>query len=116
MIKNPPAIQETWVRSLGQEDPLEKELASHSSILDWEIPSIVMGFPGGSVVKKPVACQCRRLRRRGFEPWSRKILCRRKWQPTPVFLPGKSHGQRSLAGYSLWGHRAGHDLATKQQQ
>ena len=38
MIKNPPAIQETWVRSLGQEDPLEKELASHSSILAWEIP------------------------------------------------------------------------------
>ena len=38
MVKNPPAIQETWVRSLGQEDPLEKELASHSSIFAWEIP------------------------------------------------------------------------------
>ena len=37
-------------------------------------------------------------------------------QPTPVFLPGESHGQRSLAGYSQWGHRVGHDLATKQQQ
>ena len=34
---------------------------------------------------------------------------RRKWEPTPVFLPGKSHGQRSLAGYSPWGHRVGHD-------
>jgi len=34
-----------------------------------------------------------------------KILWRRKWQPTPVFLPGESHGQRSLAGYSLWGHK-----------
>ena len=35
-----------------------------------------------------------------FSPWVRKISWRRKWQPTPVFLPGKSHGQRSLAGYS----------------
>ena len=43
--------------------------------------------------------QCRKHR---FDPWARKIW-RRKWQPTPVFLPGKWHGQRSLVGYSLWG-------------
>ena len=44
----------------------------------------------------------------------RKIPWRRKWQPTPIFLPEKSHGQRSLAGYSTWGcKRVGHDLATK---
>ena len=44
------------------------------------------------------------------------IHWRRKWQPTPVFLPGKSHRQRILAGYNPWGHkRVGHDLATKQQ-
>ena len=55
-VKNPPAMQETWVRSLGQEDPLEKEMATHSSI--------------------------------------------------PAFLPGKSHGQRSLAGYSSWDHKS----------
>ena len=42
-------------------------------------------------------CQCRRL---GFHPWVRKIPWRRKWQPNPVFLPGESHGQRSLVGYS----------------
>ena len=36
----------------------------------------------------------------------------RKWQPTPVFLPEKSHGQRSLEGYSPWGHKVGHDWAT----
>ena len=42
-------------------------------------------------------------RRRGFHPWVRKIPWRRKWQPTPVFLPAKSHGQRSLVGYSPWG-------------
>ena len=65
------------------------------------------GFVGGSLVKKkkkkkkPV-CQCRR---HGFDPWSRKIPWRRKWQPTLVFLPGKSRGQRSLVGYSEWGHK-----------
>ena len=48
------------------------------------------------------ACQCWRL---GFDPWVQKILRRRKRQPTPAFLPGKSHGQRSLLGYSPWGHK-----------
>ena len=42
----------------------------------------------------------RRLKRYGFDPWVRKIPWRRAWQPTSVFLPGESHGQRSLAGYS----------------
>ena len=37
MVKNPPAVWETWVQSLGQEDPLEKEMATHSSILAWRI-------------------------------------------------------------------------------
>ena len=49
---------------------------------------------------KESACQCRI---HGFDPWVRKIPWRRKWQPTPVFLPGKSHGQRSLVGYDPWG-------------
>ena len=44
--------------------------------------------------------QCRRPR---FDPWVRKIPWRRKWQPTPVSLPGESHGQRNLVGYSPWG-------------
>ena len=48
---------------------------------------------------KDSACPCRR---RGFDPWVGKILWRRKWQPTPVFLPGKYHGQRNLAGCSPW--------------
>ena len=51
------------------------------------------------------------------DPWVRKFLWRRKRQPTPVFLPGKSHGQRSLAGYSPWGCKiVRHDVETKQQQ
>ena len=44
-------------------------------------------------------------KRHEFNPWVRKIPWNREWQPTPVFLPGKFHGQRSLAGYSLWGHK-----------
>ena len=57
MVKNPPTVQE--MSSLGQEEPLEKEMASHSILIF-------------------------------------------NWQPIPVFLAGKSHGQRSLVYYSLW--------------
>ena len=48
-----------------------------------------------------------------FDPCVRKIPCRRKWQPSPEFLPGESHGQKSVAGYSPKGHRAGHNWPTK---
>ena len=58
-------------------------------------------LPGGSDGKESIC----KSRRPGFDPWVGKILCRRKWQPTPVFLPRKSHGRRSLAGYSPWGRR-----------
>ena len=63
-----------------------------------------MGFPGGTSGKEPT-CQFRRHKRCGFNPWVGKISWRREWQPTPVFSPGESHGQRSLAGYSPWGHK-----------
>ena len=46
--------------------------------------------------------QCRRS---GFNPWVGKIPWRREWLPTPVFVPGAFHGQRSLAGYNPWGHK-----------
>ena len=45
------------------------------------------------------------FRRPGFDPWVGKIPWRRKWQFTPVLLPGKSHGQRSLVGYRPWGRK-----------
>ena len=51
---------------------------------------------------KESSCKCRRHE---FDPWVGKIPWRKKWQPTPVFLPGESHGQRSLVGYSLWSHK-----------
>ena len=57
------------------------------------------GFPGGACGKE-LACQCRRRERCGFSSWVGKITWRRAWRSTSGFLPGKSHGQRSLAGYS----------------
>ena len=56
---------------------------------------------------KESSCQCRRHR---FNPWVGKIPWRKKWHPTPIFLPGKSHGQKSLLGCSPRGRkRVGHD-------
>ena len=59
-----------------------------------------MGFPGGSLGR--VCLQGGRTR---FYPWIGKIPWRRVWQLTQVFLPGEIHGQRSLVGYSPWGHK-----------
>ena len=56
-------------------------------------------FLDGTTGQKSI-CQCRRHKRCELDPWVRKIPQRRKWQPTLVFLPGESHGQRSLVGYS----------------
>ena len=61
------------------------------------------GLPGGTSDKEP-ACHCRRHKRCRVDPWVGNIPWRRTWQPTPVFLPGESYGQRSLAGYSPRGH------------
>ena len=57
-------------------------------------------------IVKPGSCQCRWHR---FDPWVGMIPWRKKWQLTPVFLPEKFHGQRNLASYSPWGHKAVHD-------
>ena len=64
---------------------------------------------------KESACHCRNHM---FDPFTGKIPWRRKWQPTPVFLRGKSHGQRGLKRYSPWGHRRvrhDSDMTTKRQ-
>ena len=126
-LKRLSVMQETPVQSLGWEDPLEKEMATHSNILAWRTPwteepgrlqstgsqrvghdwatSLSLpwdGLPWQLNGKEP-ACQCRRCQRHRFDPWIGKIPWRRKWQPTPGFLPGESHGQRRLMGYSPWG-------------
>ena len=61
---------------------------------------IALGFPGGSEVKES-ACNAGDL----VDSWVQKIPWRKKWQPTPVLLPRKSHGWRSLVGYSPWSHK-----------
>ena len=63
-----------------------------------------LGIPRWCSGKDP-ACQCRRRKRHGLDPWVGKVRWRRKWQPAPVFLPGKLRGQRSLVSYSLRGHK-----------
>ena len=76
-----------------------KLLCSHLSELPWWLSS-----------KEP-ACQYSRFK---FDPWVQKISLEKEMQPTLVFLPGESHGQRDLAGYSPWGSgRVRHDLVTK---
>ena len=54
--------------------------------------------------KSRIHMQCRRHKSREFKPGVTQVPWRRKWQPTPVFLPGKSHGEGSLEGHSPWGH------------
>ena len=68
------------------------------------IKQIASGLPR-QLSGKESSCRCRRFR---LDPWVGKIPWRRKWKPTPVFLPGKSRGQGSLVGYSPWGHRVRH--------
>ena len=83
---------------------------SMASLQLWDSHPVELGtglsktIPGGSSGKEPT-CQCRRRKKRGINPWVGKIPWRRKWQPTSVSLPGKFHGQRSLAGYSPWGYK-----------
>ena len=107
-----------------------KGMATYSSILAWRIPWMeepgglqfrrsqrirhdwatstrykgMYGLPTWCSGKEPTS-QYRRHERHGFDPWVRKIPWSRIWQPTPVFLPGESHGLRSLTGYNLWGHK-----------
>ena len=78
--------------------------ASRACALCWVCCQLRQGFPGDARGKE-IACQCWRRKRYGFDPWAGKISWRRKCRPTPVFLPGKSHRERSLAGYSPKGRK-----------
>ena len=71
---------------------------SQTRLSNWTTAKKAMGFPSGARGQE-LACQCRRHKRFGFDPWVRKILWRRAQQPTPLFLPGESYGQKNLAGY-----------------
>ena len=85
---------------------------THSSNIASSVPIIILGVPQLAlgtlhldVSFQEFICQCRRHKRCGFNPWVGKIPWRRKWQPTPVLLPGESHGWKRLAGYSPWSHK-----------
>ena len=75
-----------------------------SALEDRVLTSGPLGIPGGACGKES-ASQCRSRGRCRFDPWVGKIPLRRKWHPTPVFLPEKFHGQRSLVSYSPWGRK-----------
>ena len=88
-----------WKQTNEQKD---KQLSD----VQWCLPMLLNGLPWWFTWLS-VCLQCGRL---GFNPWVRKISWSRKWQPTPIFLPGKKnkkkHGQRSLIGYSPWGPKS----------
>ena len=64
-----------------------------------------MGASQVALVVKNLSANAEDVGRLQFDPWLKKIPRRKKWQPTPVFLPGEFHGEWSLAGYSPWGHK-----------
>ena len=70
-----------------------------------KISKLNVSISGSSLVVQKAESVCLQCRRPGFDPWIGKIPWRRKWQPTPVLLPGKFHGLRSLVGYSPWGRK-----------
>jgi len=110
VVKDPPAMPEMEVWSLGKAHPLEARMTTHSSILAWKIPWTE--DPG----------QLLSMESRKSQMWLSKLTTTtvrklsisknytvpslrtwsRKWQPTPAFLPGEFHGQKSLGGYSPW--------------
>ena len=139
-VKHLPAVRETRVRSLGWEDPLEKEMATYSSTLAWKIawteePGRLQSMGSQSwtwlsgftfTFTKIIKCNhpLLKLLRQSFiisvcmlllvttelrpsNQWEYRFVrgevWRRKWQPTPVFLPGESQGRGSLVGCCLWG-------------
>ena len=105
--------QETMARNVGRHADMfwwgrEEEgwaCTSRSSSRKYSVFIPGMQLPRWHSGQEPT-CQCRRRKRHRFSPWVGKIPWRRRsWQPAPVFLPEKSHGQRSLVGYSPWGHK-----------
>ena len=129
-LKNLPAVQETRVRSLGWKDPLEKEMATHSNILAWKIswtekPGGLQSMGSQRVAQdwatKTYLWWCKLWASlvvlvvknlpanagdiRDIDACVRKICWRRAWKPSQVISPGEFHGQRSLEGYSPWGHK-----------
>ena len=96
---------DTWVWSLSQEDPLEEGKATHSRILAWRIPMDRGAWQATvyGVTKSRTGLNISKHAQMLEFSWAYAFWRRRQWHPTPVLLPGKSHGQRSLVGCSPWG-------------
>ena len=88
---------------ISQEAGQEATVRTGHGTTDWF--HIGKGVRQGCILSPCLFNLCLQCRRLGFDPSVRKILWRREWRPTPVFLPGEFLGQRSLAGYSPWGHQ-----------
>ena len=97
LVKNPPAMQESWVRSLGWEDPLEKEMATHSSTLAWRIPWTEERDRLQSMDSQRVAHECANKFHfhllAGTATWSRLILC------IPIPVPEESISPKSPGSF-----------------
>ena len=92
-------VQEIKLSVWGPKGDYVDSFSPSVSLLPLEAYSVsILGFPGALVVKN--CCQCRRHKSHGFSPWVDKIPWRRTQKPAPVFFPGESHGQLTLAGYS----------------
>ena len=120
-VKNPPATQETWIHSLVGKIPWRGEWLHSPVFWPAEFPwigepgclqstgsqrvrhteQLSLSLPHVASGKEPTV-NAGDIRDTGLDPWVGKIPWRRAWQHTSVFLPGESHGQRSLAGYSPW--------------
>ena len=109
----------TWNSALPSRNPGNKERNTDSGLccVRFLCGSMDYSPPGSSVHRTSLVAQmvknfCVQFRRPGFNLWVGKISWRREWQPTPVLLPGESHGQRSLARVqAMWLQRGGHDWA-----
>ena len=113
-----------WFILLHSVIPLEKGMATHSSILAWRIPMYRGAWQASAhgVASTSIGLKRRRGLQESYYVYKRttrgiltvmkcfyldgiNVNWRRKWQPTPVLLPGQFHGQRSLVGYSPWGRK-----------
>ena len=106
LVKNPPAMRETWVYLWVGKIPWRRERLPTpvfwpGEFNPWGCKERLSLFTSVSLYihlwysDKESTCQCRRHKKHRFDPWVGKVPWKRRWQPAPVFLPGKSHGPRS---------------------
>ena len=102
----------SWIHGVAKSRTWLSDWTDWIFLLNYSIIGFLVLMCGCSGEES--ACQYKKCKKHGFDPWMGKISWDRRWWPPPVFLPGKSHGQRSLTGYNLQGNRrVGHNWATE---